>query len=654
MRWLLRALATLVMLAVVAALAIAFVPGERIARLAADRFTAETGRAMVFTGAVRPMIWPVLGVRAAGVEIGNAPWSDAGAMLRADAVEIGVDAAALLSGAVRIRGVEIVAPDILLETAADGRVNWDLAGSAARDASAQGPSLPAFTLDRLVITGGTVRLVDHGTGADHRLTGVEATLAMPAADGPATLDLAARLNGAPVSVAARVDRPADLLAGSLSPLRLEVGNGDNRLIFEGRAGHAPPAADGRLSLMLIAPASAAALAGIAPPDLPAGLLPLSLEAAAVHTTDGTTHLREAVIGLGAARLTGEADLVPGPDRPRLTARIAAGRLDLSALSGGSAGGGASAATGWSRATIDASALGLLDADVALVAESVTAGPVTLGRTDLRLALDRARAVTTVREVALYDGTLTGEFVVNGRGGLSMGGDLRLSGLSLRPALSALAEMDRLTGTGAGSLRFLAVGASQDALMRSLSGEAAFTLAAGEILGLDLAGMLRTLDLSYMGEGSRTIFDRIEGSFAIEGGVARTSDLAMRAPLVDAESRGSIDLGAQTVDLRVVPVALREADGTGGVRVPLLISGPWAAPRFRLDLEGLAEERLRAEREELEQRARDALAREAERRGIVAGEGERLQDAARRSLEDAARDRLEEEATRGLRRLLGGN
>jgi len=56
---------------------------------------------------------------------------------------------------------------------------------------------------------------------------------------------------------------------------------------------------------------------------------------------------------------------------------------------------------------------------------------------------------------------------------------------------------------------------------------------GELLGLDIAGMVRNLDAAYVGEGSKTVFDAISASFEIKGGVLRNDDLSFGAPLVTA-------------------------------------------------------------------------------------------------------------------------
>jgi AsmA protein len=416
--------------------------------------------------------------------------------------------------------------------------------------------------------------------------------------------------------------------------------------FDGRAGLSPPAAEGRLDLDLADAAAVFAALGRPAPDLPPGL---GASTRITLAPEGSVHLRDATLRAGPNSVTGAADLTFDGPRPRLVAQLAAGRLDLGAMmaSGGTAGGTTGGATpGWPRTPIDASALGLLDADVSIAADGVNLGAVSLGRVNTGLTIDRARAVFDLREIGLYDGRITGEFVINARSGLSTGGNLRADDIGLLPLLRDTAGFERLAGTGAASLRFLAVGNSVDAMMRSLSGEGRIDLGAGEIIGFDLAGMLRTLDMGYMGDGNRTIYRAITASFAIAAGVLRNDDLTLDAARVTAAGEGVVDIGARTLDYRVTPVALADAEGTGGIRVPLLIRGAWDAPRFSIDLEGLAQQRLRAEREELEAEARARAEQEViDRLGIEVQEGERVEDAARR--------RLEQEATDQLRGLLFG-
>ncbi|WYK05120.1 AsmA-like C-terminal region-containing protein [Cereibacter sphaeroides f. sp. denitrificans] len=234
--------------------------------------------------------------------------------------------------------------------------------------------------------------------------------------------------------------------------------------------------------------------------------------------------------------------------------------------------------------------------------------------------------------------------MNGRQGLSVGADLTLAGLQTEPLLGDLAEFDRLATQGDLRLKLLAAGPHEEALMQSLSGTGSVRFGKGELRGLDVARMVRTLDAGSVGQGTRTIFDRMGASFTIEKGVLRNEDLTLEAPLLRATGRGQVGIGARTLDYRLLPTLLPQGDGTGGVSVPLLVSGPWASPRYRLDLDALV-------RQPVGQQVKERLEEEAaERLGVVPQDGESLEEAAKRR----AREALQNEAGRALNRLLGGN
>ncbi|MFN3954372.1 MAG: AsmA family protein [Pararhodobacter sp.] len=664
MRWIFRAVGALVSLAILAVAALFLIPAERIAGLAAQQFEAATGRSLQFTGSVRPSLYPVIGARVEGVVLANAPWARSGPMLQAESVDLGLDLAALLRGELAVTRFEAQSPRILVERGAGGAINWvfDLPASDQPPSPSAGGGMRVLSLESVRFQDATLRYFDAAGGTELTIEGLDLALAVPNLAGRGELRAAGSTNGQSFTLEMTLSAVAAFLAGEVSALegRLTAGGASAR--FDGRGGLQPLAFDGQLALEGPGMAPFMALAGQGGTEpLPAAARPLALAGRAVLAPAGTLHLRDATLALGVNRMGLSLDLGFDGPRPHLGGEITAGALNLRpwmASDAAPAGGGA----GWSRASVDASALGLLDARIGLVA-----GPVQTGFADLDslrgvLSIERARAVLELGEVRAFGGRLQGELVANNRSGLSVGGNLSLAGVELLPLLRQFAGYERLSGRGDARLRFLGVGQSLDAIMRSLSGEGNFTLGEGEILGFDLAGMLRNLDMSYMGEGNRTIYQSLTGSFVMEAGVLRNEDLRLGASRVSVEGRGRVDLGGRTLDYRVVPSALRDPETGQALRVPLLITGPWDAPRFRLDLEGLAEERLREERERLEARAREEVQRlEAEARaradaelqqrlGIERREGQSTEDA----LREGARDRLEQEVERGLRRFLGGS
>jgi len=208
----------------------------------------------------------------------------------------------------------------------------------------------------------------------------------------------------------------------------------------------------------------------------------------------------------------------------------------------------------------------------------------------------------------------------------------------------------------------------DAILQGLEGSGSVALRKGEIRGLDIAGMLQNLDPSFVGEGQKTIFDSLGGSFVIAGGVLRNDDLLLASPYITAMGAGDVGLGARNLEYRIKATAMADDTGAGGLTAPLLIKGPWADPKFSLDLQALADEKLAEERAKLEaqlQAKADALEAEAQAKvealeadarakleaelGIVQQDGESLDDAANRR----ANEILEDEARKALEAILNG-
>lgn len=655
MRWLLRILGVLAALVVLGAAALLLIPSDRVAALAVQQFEKATGRQLTIEGGVTPTLWPVLGVETGRIEISNAAWSEDGPMLVADAMAIGIDANALWGGEVRITGLELTRPEILIEQGEEGVGNWVFGGAQGGTATADmaGADTP-FTLDLGVIRDGSIGYIDHATGRAVQLTGVNLEARLTDYEGPLEVSLTAETAGQPVTVELLLGEFRTAYEGGVSPVTLRAGVGAAEIAFEGRAGFMPASAEGRLEADLADLAAVSALLGMDRPDLPQGFgaRTVAVSGDVTLTGAGSVHLREGRIVLDGTAITGDLDLTPGEVRPKLVARLATGDLaiaeNVAGGSGAGEGGGDVATAGWSDRPIDVSGLAAMDAELSLRAASLDLGAVKLGPVAASVTLDRARAVVTLSDVGAYGGTVAGQVVVNGRDGLSVGGDLGFREISLQPMLSDLMGYERLIGTGDLTLDFLGAGNSVAAIMRSLSGAGVVNLGRGEIVGLDIAGMILRMDTGYVGEGQSTVFDSLSASFDIDGGDLFNRDLLMAGPLIRAEGAGRIGLGARDLEYRIRPVALSEADGTGGIGVPLWITGSWAAPSFALDLEALAEENLKDEAKALEDDLKAKAAAELEQQ-----EGESLEDAAKRKLEEQLNQELGEGAGGLLLEMLGG-
>lgn len=640
MRWMVRILSGLVMLALLVVGAVFLIPTDEVARMAARQVEAATGRAFSVQGPVKASVWPGLAVETGPVRLANADWASDAPMVEAAGLRISLDTMALIGGDIRIDGLDLIAPRLRLERHRDGRANWDLALASSDTGSPPGETR-GFSLSEARMSEGQVIFADAATGARYDLSGIDAVLRLPDPAAPAHLDLSGTLNGQTVRMALSASPAAALLSGAEASGKIELAIGGAALDFEGSFGHAPLLADGALHVDAADHGALAALMGASLPDLPQGLgaRTIRLDGRAVLSPDLRLVLRDAIAQLDDNRLRLSADLRTSGQRPSVTATIAAETpLVLPASAGGGAAGGAGSG-GWSTAPIDLSALGAVDADVTFAAPSVQAAGMRLGAVRGRLALADGRAAVTLSEMQAYEGRISGTMVANASGRGSVRADLLVENVALQPMLHDLAGYDRLTASANGRISVLSSAASMSEMMNRLQGEGQLSLGKGELRGLDLLGMLRRLDVSYVGEGQKTIFDSISTSFSIAEGVLRADDLKLAAPYLQVAGTGTVGIGSRTLDYRLLPVALQKEDGTGGLSVPLKITGPWARPRFQLDMEALAKPKLDAERARAEKKL-------AEKLGADTENGE--------SLEDAAKRKLENELRRGLGKLFGGN
>lgn len=633
---------------IVAVAALFLMPRDKMIALAQDQFYEATGRELTITGDVRPSIYPVLGLKTGAFTLANAEWSDKGPMVSAEGLAIGLRFVPALAGRIEVTELQINQPQILLERNADGLGNWEIVPSGAiADESPDANVVNDKPLGDVVlplgeIEGANFRFIDHGAGTDFTVEDLNLTMRLPKDAERASVQGDALVNEERVRIEADVIDPNGLLSGGVRKLALAVNIGDVAVAYTGALGLEPVSVDG--DLMLDAPSLGPvfALAALEPVDLPAPFhRNLGIDAKIAFSAEAMrVDLTEATLKFGGNSVATTASLNLAGGRPALKAALMADRLDLSGLTAGGGTGGGTQTSGWSKDRIDVSALGLLDADITLQTGAMDVGVAEFDRADLALTIEDRRAVLGLRQVVAYGGALSGQIIANGRNGLSARVDLRGDEVKMQPLLIKFADMDRLKGATDFDIDVLGVGNSMDALMRSLDGSVSLSIGKGELLGLDLVGMLKNLDASYRGEGSKTVFNNITATGTIKGGVLTNNDLLFDAPLAKATGEGTVDIGAQTVDYRVIPTALT-GDETG-ISVPVIITGPWSNLTYRPDLEGLVNQNLEEEAKKLEEAAKTAVQKKIEEATGVEGETDPAK---------ALEQKLQDEIKKGLGGLL---
>ncbi|WP_050604873.1 AsmA family protein [Ruegeria sp. 6PALISEP08] len=651
MKWVMRILFVVVAVVGLVIGALLLMPGDKLGAILAEQVKAQTGRDLTLSGDVRLSFWPVLGMETGPVRFGNASWAGPEPMLSADSLAVGVDAAALWNGDLRIKRVFADNPVLRLEQS-EGRVNWELGAPAttpvAGTAGGVAPAEPAgeVTLDQLELTDARLIYVENGV-TQMDFSGVTVSASWPQVAAPMIMQATMAVPGGAVEVDLKIpDLPA-FSNGDVTALELALTAPGGEIGFDGRVNLAGEM-DGTTKVVARNSEKMFGALGQTGVHIPLGLgTEANIAAHMTYTKDGRISLRDMTAQLDDNRFVGEADITIS-DPPQIVARLDAGDLDLSRISeteptqGDASPPSAPAADGWSQEPIDASALALANGKIRLTANSIAVPGMTFGKSDLTLSLDRSRAVLEMHPATLFAGQLSGQVIANNRNGLSVGGNIKANGMDLKQALTTLAGVERLSGTAAGSLEFLGVGQSEDQIMRSLSGKGNLDVGTGVISGFDLDRLMG----QGAGSGGTTVFNSLTGSFTMDQGVLTNNDLLMSLKNYRADGAGKIGLGARDIDYIFTPVALRANSGQG-ISVPVRIVGPWSNPSIKPDLTKVIEAAADVKVKELEDDAKQKVFEKV---------GNELDTTITDSdqIEDALKNKLEEEAKKGLLKLFGGD
>lgn len=645
MKWILRLVVFVAVILVAVVVLVLMLPADRIARIATEQLSTATGRSVAINGDVGITFWPILGVRAGELELGNAAWSDQGPMFQAAQVAIGVDAMSLLRGEIRITNIEAESPTVRLQQLSDGRANWQFTDPSISPETQAQPEAepteetntsPSITIERVDIKNATLSYDAEGS-APVSLNGVNMALDWPDRLGTAEISASLQPAASQVTINAALDGFANFIAGETQTLRVAVDTEAGTVSFDGK-GSTAGSVSGTLALKTSSTDEFLLALGLPGVDLPENLgRRVDLKTSLTFTPELKLALRDLVVGLGDNKISGAADIdLTGV--PQINAQLDVGDFDLKmdtsyAQSGGSTGDSATSGntpvaastSGWPQTPIDASALSSFNGEIALQADSIDLGQFKIGVTQAVLRNERSRMVFNLQNVQAYGGNVSGEFVINNRAGLSVGGGLSAKNIDMQPLLNDAVELNRLTGQGTATLSFLGSGTTVDAIMKSLSGDGSVSIGRGTILGIDLDRLMRSGD---MGEGT-TVFDSLGATWTIASGVLTNNDLLLQLKNYQASGAGVVGLGAQTVDYTATPVALRANSGQG-LSIPVRFIGPWSDVSIRPDLEAAFDAELEAKKDEIENKAKEKLTDEL---GITKQNGQSTEDAVKDDLQD---------------------
>ena len=264
----------------------------------------------------------------------------------------------------------------------------------------------------------------------------------------------------------------------------------------------------------------------------------------------------------------------------------------------STGSSSSAGQPWSNATIDLNGLNYVDVQARISAAELTVGDGHFAPAAIDATLASGVLKARVSNLGAYGGTANGDVTIDAstaNPSFALGADL--TGVRALPLLKGLADFDKLDGKLQTKISVRSSGNSQRAIMANMSGTTFAVFQDGAIKGLNVAQMIRSLTASTLSgwqENSEQATDlsQLSASFKIDKGQAQTTDLNLVGPLVKMTGVGTIDLGTKQIGFRVEPKLVMTTEGQGrasepvGLGIPVMIEGPWGAPRIYPEMQGM--------------------------------------------------------------------
>ncbi|GLQ53696.1 AsmA family protein [Devosia nitrariae] len=307
-------------------------------------------------------------------------------------------------------------------------------------------------------------------------------------------------------------------------------------------------------------------------------------------------MTDATIGLDDIHARGSLSVAMA-GKPKITAALAVDTLDFGRLTGGGTDAGAATASS-KPAAIDLAILRQFDADIRIEADRLGYGEVKAGPATAMLSVADGVARLAVPQAGFYDGAVTANVTANGSGDIpAIEFVAGMDGVQALPFLTDAAGFQHIEGTLKANVEVSGSGANTQVFARSLDGRVGVVFSDGALRGIDVAGLVRNfqslISAGYTGNAdAKTEFTELSTSLNIENGVGRFEDLRLLGPFVRMSGGGSIDLAAQTIDMRLDPRVVGSLDGQGGefdvsgLGMPIIVTGALSRPSIYPDISGI--------------------------------------------------------------------
>ncbi len=590
---------------------------------------AQTGRDLIIEGDASLSVLPNIALKVGRASLSNTAEMGGGTFAQMDEFRLGLELMPLLSGKMRVSGLSLTNPVILLKRTKSGTVNWELAknqsGQSAQNTQ-QSTSLPLndLSLGGITIVNGTISFVDEQKGTQTKFEEINVTLNLPNLESMLEASGSVMWNKSVIKGNFSLKSPNTVLSGDSSQFSIDVQSEQLKTKFVGQMVVAKDgiSAEGNLNISTPSLRKLAAWTGSPLPN-GSGLQEFSV-VGRLQATPALITLNEAVVVLDGMKSEGNLVVKLAGKRPDLQATLAVDAINLNvyAADGGTSiqpakskktskttrakkssrssqsANKASAAAKWDTTPIDFSALGAIDADLRLSTGSITYQTIKIGKSALTVSINDRLLTANLSELKLYEGSSKGQVIVNARKKMpSMRIEANISNVQALQFLQDINGFDWIEGLANITLDVTTAGRSQNQLAKSLTGKAGFAFANGAVRGINIAKMVRSVkNLKLSGwsrsKAEKTDFSKLGATFSLNKGQATTTDLSMISPFIRLTGKGTVNLPAKALNFRLLPKLVGSTKGQGGVvdlsglDIPVTVKGPWSNPSIVPDLKGL--------------------------------------------------------------------
>lgn len=613
----------------------------------------QTGRELAMKGELSLSLFPWVGLEIGETELGNPRGFGAQPFARVEEVGLKVKLLPLLRRRVVMDTVILQGLELNLVRNPQGRGNWEgLAGAEEPEPAPEAPAkreprkgVRALDISGVRVSGARIQWHDQQAGQRVVLSDLALRTGRLGVGEPVDVELAFDVQPAPearprhVALSAQVALDAAVQSIDVRDLVLEAAGLEVTGALTGRGLQGEPRFEGSLQLAEFVPRRLLQELEVEmPPTADATVLGKAALRTRLQATPSSVELTELSVRLDDTELSGRL-AIQGFEPPAYRFDLTVDQVDVDRYlppappeppPAPEAARPAPPAEGAEPAPIiPVELLRSLNMEGTLRIGKLKAYNIRSEQIEITVSAKKGSVRVHPASARLYGGRYSGDVRVDARGQqpvVSM--DEKLSGIQAEPLFGDAAGWDWLSGTADLSAQLSGTGAEVEAVKRTLRGLITFSFTDGVVKGVNIPHLIRTANAALRGEPKppevpqRTDFTSLSGSAQVKNGVVDNRDLQIKSPLLRIEGAGTADLVRERLDYLVKAVIVGTLEGQGGagleplkgVPIPVRITGPFAGPDYRVELEKVltetqkkrVEEEVEQKKEELEERLRDKL------------------------------------------------